>query len=113
MNAAEIGALRETLTDFARWQGESDEDAAWAAEMYLRERGTPPLLIAYPDGHTHPSFIGCSEATPTCPLSIPPAARLVVTHRDDCPIVEAATKCGCMAEQLSLPPVDQGGQNGV
>lgn len=28
----------------------------------------------------------------------------VVTHRADCPIVEAATQCACMATQLSLPP---------
>lgn len=73
--ATETDVLREALTDFARWQGESDDDAAWAAETYLRERSTPPTLIPYPDGHTHPTFIGCSEAKPTCPLNCPPGTQ--------------------------------------
>lgn len=40
-----------------------------SAIKLLRWLGTPPppALVPYPNGHTHPTFIGCSEAKPPCP----------------------------------------------
>lgn len=51
--------------------GELLSDEGWDVAPNRREAFCPTHahreLIPYPNGHTHPGFVGCSEAVPTCP----------------------------------------------